>query len=85
MISPLHIRLAMAAFNMSQIDLAAKMGVDKMTIGRYLRGDKGIAVGLVAEMERYFKERGVCFVDEGDQAPAGGLGIRLPTGYVSPA
>ena len=77
MIAPVHIKLAMAAFNMSHGDLAKEMNVSKPTIFRYMHGDTGVSIGLVTQMERFFKERGVVFLDDGDQSATGGLGIRL--------
>ena len=77
MIAPVHNKLAMAAFNMSHGDLAKAMNVSKPTIFRYMHGDQGVSVGLVSQMEQFFKARGVVFLDDGDQTVTGGIGIRL--------
>ena len=74
MIKPLHIQIALAALGMSRADLGKAIGVTGQTVNRFILNGRGVNVGTVADMEKYFRERGIIFLDEGD-LPGKGIGI----------
>lgn len=77
MIKPFHIQLALAALNMTRAELGEAIGVTGQTIGRFIHNERGVNVGAVADMESYFRKRGVVFLDEGDLAGLPGKGIGI--------
>ena len=74
MIKPLHIQIALAALNISRADLGKAIGVTGQTVNRFILNGRGINFGTVSDMERYFRDRGVVFLHEGDM-PGKGIGI----------
>lgn len=72
MLTPLHLRLAMAAFDLTRRSLAPQIGVFETTIGRFLQGDD-INSGTVRSLTAFFEVRGVEFIYD---AEAPGVRVR---------
>ena len=77
MIEPLHIKLAMAAFDMTKAQLGDAVGVSPQTISAAIAG-KGVNSKTFNIIEQYFEKRGLVFVGAGDARKRGtGLGVRF--------
>lgn len=77
MIKPFHIQLALAALSMTRAELGKAIGVTGQTVGRFIHDSRGVNSGTVFAMEKFLKERGVVFLDEGDLRGLPGKGIGI--------
>lgn len=73
MLTPLHIRLAMAAFDLTNRDLAPHIDVTEGTIGNALKG-KSVNSATLNRIADFFQRKGVEFLYDRD---APGVRIRL--------
>ena len=73
-LTPLHIRLAMAAFTMTNRDLAPHIEVFESTIANVLKGKASVKSDTIYRIAAYFEARGVEFIYD-DEAP--GVRVRL--------
>jgi DNA-binding XRE family transcriptional regulator len=76
MFSPTHLRLAMAACDVTYADIAEEIGVVKPTVRNFAKGGN-INSGTLVKIEKYFTDRGIIFIEAGHPAPEGGIGIRI--------
>lgn len=79
MLTPLHVRAAMALLDINRTKMAEIVNVEKQTISAFLHGSRNIGSRTLYNIEAYFKEKGVVFLEEGDASTSGGIGIRLKT------
>lgn len=77
MLTGLHIRLALAAFEMTYEDLGKELDIDPVTLRSFAYDRRGINSQTVEKMGKYFKGRGVVFLDDGQVTMTGGRGIRF--------
>src|SRR5450432_1426232 len=71
-LTPLHIRMAMAAFNLTNRDLAPHIQVAEGTIGNVLKGLPSIKSGTYYAILAFFEKKGCEFFFD-DDAP----GVRV--------
>lgn len=71
-LTPLHIRLAMAALEMNNRDLAPHIEVASSTISSVLRGEPTVRAETIYRIAAYFESKGIAFIYD-DDAP----GIRV--------
>lgn len=79
MIEPLHIKMALAALDMTKAQLGEAAGVSSQTIAKAIAG-KGVNSNTLTTIERYFQWRGLEFFNKGDARHLGeGIGVRFKT------
>ena len=72
--TPLQLRMARAALDLTIRDIEAGTGVNKNTVSRYEAG-RDILASALQKLERFFRDEGVIFLDAD---PKGGVGVRMP-------
>lgn len=77
MLTPAHIRIAMVLLDLSQQDVGDAIGVSGQTVGKYAGGRGAISSDTLGDIEKYFKSKGVVFLDDDQPSLGGGIGVRL--------
>lgn len=74
--TPTQSRMARAALDLSQADLAKLAGVREMTLSNFERGGNCYA-STVAKLRKALEDRGAVFISTGEASLSGGAGVRL--------
>jgi transcriptional regulator with XRE-family HTH domain len=74
MMSPIHLRMARAAFNWTVRELADRAGVNKNVVSRY-EGGKEIVSSSLRSLEEVFAKEGVVFFED-DREHGTGVGLK---------
>ena len=71
--TPVQLRMARVALDLTVRDIEARTGVNKNTVSRFEAG-RDILASALQKLERFFRDEGVIFLDADE---SGGVGVRL--------